>query len=99
MVGAIVGGDAGSATVHPDSQEIEVLWRGGEYLMADAGVYCPTISLAKDGKTMAFVRQSYAAPPEVWTGPVGGWKQITRRNEGVTRQRSEEHTSELQSHH
>jgi dipeptidyl aminopeptidase/acylaminoacyl peptidase len=86
MVGAIVGGDAGIATVHPDSQEIEVLWRGGEYLMADAGVYCPTISLAKDGKTMAFVRQSYAAPPEVWAGPVGGWKQITRRNEGVTRQ-------------
>ena len=82
MVGAIVGGDAGIATVHPDSQEIEVLWRGGEYLMADPGVYCPTISLAKDGKTMAFVRQSYAAPPEVWAGPVGAWKQITRRNEG-----------------
>lgn len=86
MVGAIVGGDAGIATVHPDSQEIEVLWRGGEYLMADAGVYCPTISLAKDGKTMAFVRQSYAAPPEVWAGQVGGWKQITRRNEGITRE-------------
>jgi dipeptidyl aminopeptidase/acylaminoacyl peptidase len=86
MVGAIVGGDAGIATVHPDSQEIEVLWRGGEYLMADAGVYCPTISLAKDGKTMAFVRQSYAAPPEVWAGQVGAWKQITHRNEGVTRE-------------
>jgi dipeptidyl aminopeptidase/acylaminoacyl peptidase len=86
MVGAIVGGDAGIATVHPESQEIEVLWRGGEYLMADPGVYCPTISLAKDGKTMAFVRQSYAAPPEVWAGPVGAWKQITHRNEGLTRE-------------
>jgi dipeptidyl aminopeptidase/acylaminoacyl peptidase len=86
MVGAIVAGDSGIATVHPDSQEIEVLWRGGEYLMADAGVYCPTISLAKDGKTMAFVRESYAAPPEVWAGQVGAWKQITHRNEAVTRE-------------
>jgi dipeptidyl aminopeptidase/acylaminoacyl peptidase len=86
MVGAIVGGDAGIATVRPNSQEIEVLWRGGEYLMADRGVYCPTISLAKDGKTMAFVRESYASPPEVWAGPVDAWKQITRRNEGATRE-------------
>jgi dipeptidyl aminopeptidase/acylaminoacyl peptidase len=80
-----VGGDIGLANVDPQNKKVETLWRGGEYL-AGAGGFSPTISLAKDGKTMAFVRQSYAAPPEVWAGQVGEWKQLTRRNEGVTRE-------------
>lgn len=81
-----VGGDVGLASVDPQSKNVETLWRGGEYLAAGAGGFSPTISLAKDGATMAFVRESYAAPPEVWAGRVGEWKQVTRRNEGVTRE-------------
>jgi dipeptidyl aminopeptidase/acylaminoacyl peptidase len=81
-----VGGDVGLANVDPQSKKVEALWRGGEYLAAGAGGFSPTISLAKDGATMAFVRESYAAPPEVWAGRVGEWKQLTRRNEGVTRE-------------
>jgi dipeptidyl aminopeptidase/acylaminoacyl peptidase len=81
-----VGGDVGLASIDPQNEKVEPLWRGGEYLAAGAGGFSPTISLAKDGKTMAFVRESYAAPPEVWAGKVGEWKQLTRRNEGVTRE-------------
>jgi dipeptidyl aminopeptidase/acylaminoacyl peptidase len=81
-----VGGDVGLASIDPQSKKAETLWRGGEYLAAGAGGFSPTISLAKDGATMAFVRESYAAPPEVWAGKVGEWKQITRRNEGVARE-------------
>jgi dipeptidyl aminopeptidase/acylaminoacyl peptidase len=81
-----VGGDVGLASVDPQSKKVDVPWRGGEYLAAGAGGFSPTISLAKDGKTMAFVRESYAAPPEVWAGKVGEWKRLTRRNEGVTRE-------------
>jgi dipeptidyl aminopeptidase/acylaminoacyl peptidase len=81
-----VGGDVGLASVDTQSKKVETLWRGGEYLAADAGGFSPTISLAKDGATMAFVRESYAAPPEVWAGKVGEWEQLTRRNEGVTRE-------------
>jgi dipeptidyl aminopeptidase/acylaminoacyl peptidase len=80
-----VGGDIGLANVDPQNKKVQTLWRGGEYL-AGAGGFSPAISLAKDGKTMAFVRQSYAVPPEVWAGQVGEWKQLTRRNEGVTRE-------------
>jgi dipeptidyl aminopeptidase/acylaminoacyl peptidase len=80
-----VGGDAGIAIVDPENKKVEALWRGGEYLTAVADSHCPTISVAQDGKTMAFVRDSYAAPPEVWAGQAGAWKQITRRNEGVMR--------------
>jgi dipeptidyl aminopeptidase/acylaminoacyl peptidase len=81
-----VGGDVGLASVDPQNKKVEALWRGGEYLAAGAGGFSPTISLAKDGATMAFVRESYAAPPEVWAGQVGEWKKLTRRNEGVTRE-------------
>jgi dipeptidyl aminopeptidase/acylaminoacyl peptidase len=81
-----VGGDVGLGRVDPQNKTVETLWRGGEYLAADSGGFSPTISLAKDGKTMAFARESYAAPPEVWAGKVGEWKQLTRRNEGVTRE-------------
>jgi dipeptidyl aminopeptidase/acylaminoacyl peptidase len=81
-----VGGDVGLANVDPQNKKVETLWRGGEYLAAGAGGFSPTISLAKDGATMAFVRESYAAPPEVWAGKVSEWKQITRRNAGVTRE-------------
>ena len=81
-----VGGDVGLATVDPQNKRVETLWRGGEYLAAGAGGFSPTVSLAKDGATMAFVRESYAAPPEVWAGKVDEWKQLTRRNEGVTRE-------------
>jgi dipeptidyl aminopeptidase/acylaminoacyl peptidase len=80
-----VAGDIGLANVDPQNKKVETLWRGGEYL-AGVGGFSPAISLAKDGKTMAFVRQSYAAPPEVWAGQVGEWKQLTHRNEGVTRE-------------
>jgi dipeptidyl aminopeptidase/acylaminoacyl peptidase len=81
-----VGGDVGLASVDPQGKKVETLWRGGEYLAADPGGFSPTISLAKDGATMAFVRESYAAPPEVWAGRVGEWKQLTHRNGGVTRE-------------
>jgi dipeptidyl aminopeptidase/acylaminoacyl peptidase len=80
-----VGGDSGIASVDPESKKVEPLWRGGEYLAATVGGYSPTISVAKDGATMAFVRHSYAAAPEVWAGKAGAWKQITKRNEGAMR--------------
>jgi dipeptidyl aminopeptidase/acylaminoacyl peptidase len=83
LFGETVGGDAGIASVDPETKKVEQLWQGGEYLTADPGVFTPTLSVAKDGKTMAFVRDSYAAAPEVWAGQAGDWKQITRRNDGA----------------
>src|SRR5438309_2227787 len=40
----------------------------------------PDFALAKDGKFVGVVRSSYEAPPEVWAGPIGGWRQITKNN-------------------
>ena len=43
----------------------------------------PALSVAKDGKTSAVVRQSLSQPPEVWAGAIGDWKQITSANQGA----------------
>jgi dipeptidyl aminopeptidase/acylaminoacyl peptidase len=37
--------------------------------------------VSRDGKTTALVRDSFRRPPEVWAGPVGDWKQVTRCNQ------------------
>jgi dipeptidyl aminopeptidase/acylaminoacyl peptidase len=60
------------------SGKISTLWTGAERIAR--GRYLPQISLARDGKTSAGVRQSFSAAPEVWAGAIGEWKQITRSN-------------------
>jgi dipeptidyl aminopeptidase/acylaminoacyl peptidase len=76
-----IQGDAGVATADPANGRIELLWRGPGQLTA--GAWGPQLSLARDAKTAAAVRSSFGAPPEIWAGPIGAWKQITRRNAGL----------------
>ena len=56
----------------------EPAWTGAETIAQ--GPFVPYISLARDGKNSAVIRQSFAQPPEVWAGEIGSWKQITHRN-------------------
>ncbi len=77
----ISDGNSMIASVNRGSGKIMELWRSEERL-ADAP-YEVNISLARDGKTSAVVRQSFAQPPEVWIGPIGGWSQLTHRNSGL----------------
>ena len=66
------------ARIDPGSGQIESQYRAPELLTS--GFWSTSLSLTPDGKTAAFVRSSFAEPPEVWAGPVGKWKQVTRRN-------------------
>jgi dipeptidyl aminopeptidase/acylaminoacyl peptidase len=59
-------------------EEIVPAWTGAETIAP--GPFVPYVSLSRDGKISAVVRQSFAKPPEVWVGPVGNWKQVTHRN-------------------
>ncbi len=72
--------DGGSAVsqIDPATGQIERLWKGDEtiFTMDDGGV-----SLSDDGKSTAVTRNSWQRPPEVWTGPVGDWRKLTRANE------------------
>ena len=65
----------------PANGHVETIWRGGEGL--SAGLWGTNLSVARDGKTSAVIRNSFAAAPEVWAGPIGEWKQMTHRNAGV----------------
>jgi len=78
IFGEFVEGDAAITTVNLKGGSPKILWRGAEELRALG--WGTNISLARDGKSSAALRQSYMHPPEVWAGPIGEWKQITHRN-------------------
>ncbi len=67
--------------IDPATGKIDSLYRAPQ--MMTSGFWSTSISLTPDGKTAAFVRSSFQDPPEVWAGPMGTWKQVTHRNEGV----------------
>jgi dipeptidyl aminopeptidase/acylaminoacyl peptidase len=69
----------GSASVGAGGGEPQILWTGEEL----TGGWLPGGSFSGDGTVAAAVRQSASAPPEVWAGPVGKWKQITHVNDGI----------------
>jgi dipeptidyl aminopeptidase/acylaminoacyl peptidase len=77
------------ASIDVDAKSQRVLWRAAQMIWAnnvmgftpgDAG-----ISLSRDGKYSAVIRQSYVMPPEVETGPPGRWKPITQANAHLPR--------------
>ncbi|MGA8224253.1 MAG: prolyl oligopeptidase family serine peptidase, partial [Candidatus Acidiferrales bacterium] len=78
--GGISGGQTVISTVGLEGK-LSNIWTGAERIAP--GRFNPRISLSRDGKVSAAIRQSFAAPPEVWAGPIGNWKQITHRNGGL----------------
>jgi dipeptidyl aminopeptidase/acylaminoacyl peptidase len=81
IFGEEVDGESGFASVEPATEKIQTLWHGPEFVTA--GNFGTSASIAADGKTSAVVRGSLEDPPEVWSGPVGEWKQITQVNASV----------------
>jgi dipeptidyl aminopeptidase/acylaminoacyl peptidase len=75
------GGGSAVSTVELSSGASETLWSGDYGIHAD-GVL-PSFVLARDGRTSAIVHESFTEPPEVWAGPIGDWKPVTRNNEGL----------------
>ena len=73
-----IEGGGGIASLDVDSGQSELLWKGPETLHQD-GNY-PNFALANDGVTSAAIRSTWAAPPEVWAGKIGEWREITKAN-------------------
>lgn len=69
--------DGGSALFRasPATGELTKLWSGAEVL--------GPIAVAAQAATSVTVRHSFARAPEVWAGPLGEWKPLTRVNEGA----------------
>ena len=81
VFGEIVDGKSGVASVNLDSGTITSLWTGAEHIGQNQ--FTVGVSLSRDGKTSTAVRESFNAPPEVWAGPTGNWKQVTQLNRGL----------------
>jgi dipeptidyl aminopeptidase/acylaminoacyl peptidase len=78
----IVEADSAVGVLDPANSKVATtLWRGSESITA--GPWEPNLSVSPDGASSALIRDSFTAPPEVWAGPIGQWKQITERNKGL----------------
>jgi dipeptidyl aminopeptidase/acylaminoacyl peptidase len=75
-----IDGSSGLIKLNTATGTMTDLWRGAETIFAEPGAF--SISMARDEKTCALVRHSFAKPPEVWAGPIGNWKEISRANTG-----------------
>jgi dipeptidyl aminopeptidase/acylaminoacyl peptidase len=64
-------GAVGVAMLDPSGLEVKTLWTEASAL---------TMSVTSDAKNSAVIRNSVDHPPEIWTGPIGEWKQMTRVN-------------------
>jgi dipeptidyl aminopeptidase/acylaminoacyl peptidase len=81
IAGEFVGGDSSVISLDPASSKSAQLYGGADHV--SEGTWGPSVSVSADGKTSATVRSSFAAPPEIWAGANGDWKQITQRNKNV----------------
>ncbi len=77
----IADGQSAIAMVDPAGGASSTLWTAEETVHARG--WSPAVSVARDGATSAVIRSSFARPFEVWAGPVGAWKQVTRANQTV----------------
>ncbi len=77
----VAGGGTAITTLEVANGQTERLWQGAESI--HAGGNFPNFSLAHDGKTSAAIRSDWQHPPEIWTGPIGDWKQITHINSAL----------------
>jgi dipeptidyl aminopeptidase/acylaminoacyl peptidase len=87
LFAADIDGNSGFGTVDlsvgANGGEPQTLWTGEELAAAVTDGWVPGGSFNRDGTVTAVVRQSASAPPEVWAGPIGKWKQVTHVNSGI----------------
>lgn len=74
----IVDGEGAIALVHTDGTSVKEVWRSAEGPYNGGLMF--GMSAAGDGRTAAWVHQSFEHAPEVWAGPIGKWRQISNSN-------------------
>jgi dipeptidyl aminopeptidase/acylaminoacyl peptidase len=75
------GGGAISELTLPNNS-VRTIWKGVEALHAFGNF--PDFAVSKNGKFAAAERGSFETPPEIWAGPIGDWRQLTRNNSAQT---------------
>jgi dipeptidyl aminopeptidase/acylaminoacyl peptidase len=78
-----VDGDTGFGAVKLKGGAPKTLWTGTEFAAPAGDEWLQAQPPANNLQSVAIVRQSASMPPELWVGPIGNWKQITKMNTGV----------------
>src|SRR5947207_5018715 len=73
-----VGGGSAISELNLTNDSAWTIWKGTEGIHAFGNF--PNFALSKDGKFAAAVRSTYNSPPEVFAGPPGEWRQLTKNN-------------------
>jgi dipeptidyl aminopeptidase/acylaminoacyl peptidase len=82
IAGEYKQGESSVISLDPVTAKIESLYAGRDQVTV--GTWGPSVSVSSDGKTSATIRSSFSAPPEIWAGQNGFWKQITQRNKDLS---------------
>jgi dipeptidyl aminopeptidase/acylaminoacyl peptidase len=81
IFGEYIEGDSAIASINPaDGTKMQLFRQAGQLT---AGAWGINLSLSRDGNNSAVIRSSFSTPPEIWTGPIANWTQITRRNKDI----------------
>jgi len=79
---AIVGDENAVLTVDPASGATKTLFAAKETFQAGDG----RVSISRDGKLMATMRQDFTTPDHIAAGPIGAPKTLTHDNDALTAQ-------------
>ncbi len=74
----IVGGGSAISELALADNSVRTIWKGAEGIHAFGNF--PNFAVSGDGKFAAAARDTYETPPEIWAGPIGEWRQLTRTN-------------------
>lgn len=77
LVVEYAGGASAIGTLDLTTGTLERLWQGDEAM--HTGIFA-NYAASRDGKVVAAIRSDWQHPPEIWAGPIGAWKPLTRRN-------------------
>jgi len=88
LTAEIVDGEGQVASIGLQNGTRQVLWQGTDAPFATQAEFNPfgfSLAISRDGQMTAGVRTSFDRAPEVWSGPIGKWQQITHVNEQAKR--------------
>src|SRR2546421_10514383 len=77
-----VGGGTAISELTLANNSVRTIWKGAEGLHAFGNF--PNFAVSNDGKFAAASRSAYNPPPEVWSGPIGEWRQLTKNNAALS---------------
>ncbi|HEY7001806.1 MAG TPA: S9 family peptidase [Candidatus Udaeobacter sp.] len=77
----IVGGGGAISELTLSNNLVRTIWTGAEAFHAFGNF--PDFTVSTDGKFAAADLSTFETPPEIWVGPIGDWRQLTKNNSAL----------------